>query len=83
MAFCLGLNCEWEMYSPFPQQNFVENPRISRSYRGETLSNFNMAVSILFSLLIGWEVLPEGRSTMFLLAILGNLAAFTGFTAKQ
>lgn len=45
--------------------------------------NFNMAVSILFSLLIGWEVLPEGRSTMFLLAILGNLAAFTGFTAKQ
>ena len=37
MAFCLGLNCEWEMYSPFPQQNFVENPRISRSYRGEAL----------------------------------------------
>eukprot|EP00435_Cladocopium_sp_Y103_P033010 s307_g8.t1 len=45
--------------------------------------NFNMAVGILFSLLIGWEVLPEGRSMMFLLAIFGNLAAFTSFTALK
>lgn len=36
MAFCLGLNCEWEMYSP-PSRILFENWRISRSYRGEAL----------------------------------------------
>ena len=46
--------------------------------------NFNTAATIVVSLLVGIDSLPEWpRGLVFLLAILVNIAAFSGFTALK
>lgn len=46
--------------------------------------NFNKAATVAFALLLGLESVPDGRyGHLFLLAVLGNIAAFTAYSAMK
>jgi len=46
--------------------------------------NFNIAATVMLSLLLGLETLPEGRRYAYLAAVVGNMAAFFLYSkAKQ